>query len=315
MNRGGETTRQVECKGEESEVESEVDFGAEVGVTRIEEDGIVEVEVVNGGGEVEGGNENDGGSGKSGKKEEQQIHVNNIIVGKVANVVLNREEVWKLGDEVQALTEVEKDMLAKMKVMMNSNQKLTVPSLKTTNKKEIKDKVNQIQGIMNNIIKEEMETDEVNKALLVRAFLVAEGLDKIEKKVEGKNKEKGEPFWQRRGVRNIVEWRKDLGRVEEVRKGTKLKDEVMLRLVDKYGLFEKGCLAVVTLLKNKIQSGSVKIKHFTEKTLQHRQNTHFKSNQSQVYKELSRKTKTDNPSPDAAEAKAFWSGIWYITVR
>ena len=63
-------------------------------------------------------------------------------------------------------------------------------------------------------------------------------------------------------------------------------------------------------LKNKIQSGSVKIKHFTEKMLQHRQNTLFQSNQSQVYKELIGKTKTDNPSPDAAEAKTFWSGIW-----
>ena len=30
------------------------------------------------------------------------------------------------------------------------------------------------------------------------------------------------------------------GRVEEVRKGAKLKDEVMRRLVDKYDLLEKG---------------------------------------------------------------------------
>ena len=54
VNRGGGTMRQVEHNGEESVVESEVDFGAEVGVNRInEEDKIVEVEVVNGGGEVE----------------------------------------------------------------------------------------------------------------------------------------------------------------------------------------------------------------------------------------------------------------------
>ena len=135
-------------------------------------------------------------------------------------------------------------------------------------------------------------------------------MGKIKKKAEGKNIEKDKPFWKRRVERNIVEWRKDLGRVEEVRKGTKLKDKVMRRLLDKYDLLQKGCLAVVTLLKNKIQSGSVKIKHFTEKMLQHKQNTLSQSNQSQVYKELSGKTKTDNPSPDAAAAKAFWSGIW-----
>ena len=130
---------------------------------------------------------------------------------------------------------------------------IIIPSLNTTDKKEIKDKVNQVQGIMNNIIKEEMETDGVNRALLVGAFLVVEGLVKIKKKVEGKNKEKGKPFWQRKVGRNIAEWREDLGRVEEVKKGTKLKNKMMRRLVGKYDLLEKGCLAVVTLLKNKIQ--------------------------------------------------------------
>ena len=69
--------------------------------------------------------------------------------------------------EVRALTGAEKDILVKMKIMVNSNQKLIIRSLKTTNKKEIKDKANQVQGIMNNIIKEEMEIDEVNRALLV----------------------------------------------------------------------------------------------------------------------------------------------------
>ena len=107
---------------------------------------------------------------------------------------------------------------------------------------------------MNNIIKEEMETDGVNRALLVGAFLVVEGLVKIKKKVEGKNKEKGKPFWQKKVGRNIAEWREDLGRVEEVKKGTKLKNKMMRRFVGKYDLLEKGCrLAVVTLLKNKIQ--------------------------------------------------------------
>ena len=74
-------------------------------------------------------------------------------------------------------------------------------------------------------------------------MLVAEGLGKIKKKAEGKNIEKDKPFWKRRVERNIVEWRKDLGRVEEVRKGTKLKDKLMRRLIDKYDLLEKWCLA------------------------------------------------------------------------
>ena len=54
----------------------------------------------------------------------------------------------------------------------------------------------------------------------------------------------------------------------------------------------------------------MKIKFYTEKTLQHRQNTLFKNNQAQVYKELNGMTKNDNPSPDADKAKHFWSSIW-----
>ncbi|MGY8822311.1 MAG: RNA-directed DNA polymerase, partial [Pseudomonadales bacterium] len=185
-----------------------------------------------------------------------------------------------------------------------------IPSLKSLNKKEIKEKVEQVEGVMCNIVGDDMTIGEVNRALLVGAYLVAEGLGKVVKEKVGKFKEKGKPFWQRRVERNIAEWRKDLGRVEEMRKGTKLKAEVMSRLGDKYDMLEKGCLAVVTLLKNKIQAGSAKIKNFTEKTLQHRQNTLFKSNQSQVYKELSGKTRSDNPSPNADEAKGFWNGIW-----
>ena len=115
VNRGGGMVGQVEHNCEKNEVY----FSAEVGVNRIDkEDKILKVKVVNGGGEVEGGNEN---NGESGKKEERQISVNNVVIGKVANVVLNREEVSKLGDEVQALTEAEKDILAKGKVMVNSN--------------------------------------------------------------------------------------------------------------------------------------------------------------------------------------------------
>ena len=86
VNRVGEMKGQVEHNGEESEVESEVDFGAEVGVNRINK--VLEVEVVHGGGEVEGGNENDGGCDKSGgcdesgKKEVQQININNVSLVK-----------------------------------------------------------------------------------------------------------------------------------------------------------------------------------------------------------------------------------------
>ena len=224
-------------------------------------------------------------------------------------MVVEREEVWKVGKEVRALTNEEKTILVKLKSLLEKDEKIVVPSLKATDKNKLKEKVHQIKGLMHNIVHDNMSITELNRLLLIGGFLVAEGLGKVNK-TAGSKKEKGKPFWQRRVERSISEWRKDLGRVEEIRKGNKVKETVFKQLNRKYDLVEKGCLSVSTLLKNKIQAGSVKIKYFTEKTLQHRQNTMFVNNQSQVYKELSGKTRKENASPDAEEAKKFWSGIW-----
>ena len=175
--------------------------------------------------------------------------INNVVM---INVVLDREEVRKVGDEVRVLTEEEKDILKTMKRMISNKKTLIISSFKTMDKKKIKEKVIQIKGVMHNIINDGMKIGEVNRALSVGAYLVADSLGKIKSKVESKKKEKGKLLWQRRVERNIGEWQKDLGRVEEIRKGTKLKAEVMSRLVDKYDLIEKGCLVVLTFI-NKLQ--------------------------------------------------------------
>ena len=139
------------------------------------------------------------------------------ICGRV-EVVLEREDIWKVGNDLRALTEEEKAVLGKFKSLVINGEKLVVPSLKTIDKNKLKEKVKQVKGLMHNIIKENMSITEVNRVLLVGGYLVAEGLGKV-KKSEVKKKEKGKPYWQRRVERNIVDWRKDLGRVEEMRKG------------------------------------------------------------------------------------------------
>ena len=103
-----------------------------------------------------------------------------------------------MGDEVRVLTEEEKDILKKVKRMMNNKESLIVPSLKTMDKKKIKEKVIQVKGVMHNITDDDMKIGEVNRVLSVGAYLVADSLGKVKSKVDGKKKEKGKPFWQRR---------------------------------------------------------------------------------------------------------------------
>jgi len=72
------------------------------------------------------------------------------------------------------------------------------------------------------------------------------------------------PWRQRRLEESIVQWRKDLGRIEEIRKGVKLKEK---EIDNRYKLGERGYRYVVTFLRNKVKAASSKIKSFVESNL------------------------------------------------
>ena len=123
------------------------------------------------------------------------------------------------------------------------------------------------------------------------------------------NKKKGpkqnflKPWWQRRLEKSIEQWRQDLGRVLELKKGVQLKERVMKEL-------ERGRTTVVSFLKNKIKAASTKIKNFVKNSITTRQNKLFATNQSQLYKEFAGQTSTQNEPPKSEEAKVFWEEIW-----
>ena len=98
--------------------------------------------------------------------------------------------------------------------------------------------------------------------------------------------------------------------MEELKKSGKLNDEAMKKLDKKYNVLEKGYLLVSMFLKNKIQTGNIKIKNFENKMQQQWHNQLFKNNQSQLYKELSGSINQENTPLNAAGAVKFWENIW-----
>jgi hypothetical protein len=89
--------------------------------------------------------------------------------------------------------------------------------------------------------------------------------------------------------------------------------EMMDRLKRKYDHVKKGTTAVVTMLRQKIQSGKTKIRWYVNSCKKVRQNNLFKNNQSQLYKELGKTENIrGNEVPKAEEATIFWKGIWSV---
>ena len=136
-----------------------------------------------------------------------------------------------------------------------------------------------VDGLMHNLVKKGMSVTQINRLLYTGAYVVAGRLGLIKKK-KGKRKENKKPRWQRRIEKSIGEWRKDLARVDELRKGTILAKKVMDQLNRKYQVLKKGSVAVATLLKQNIHSGSTKIRWYVSSCTKVRQNNLFKNNQS-----------------------------------
>ena len=178
---------------------------------------------------------------------------------------------------MRALTVEESEVLEKLREVVRSDEVLVVPSLKSVDRKKVMVEVEMVEGVMHNILSESMSVTDVNRLLYAGSYVVALRLDLMK---ERKGMVKKKPAWQRRLEESIVRWRRDLGRVEEVRRGAALKEKVRRELERRYGLLEKGALSVSTMLKGKIRAGSVKIQNFVGKGVACQQNNLFKNNQS-----------------------------------
>ena len=235
----------------------------------------------------------------------EAAEVDFVVDAALPNVAVGQE-----GDGIaRELTREEGLVLQKMREIFVGDSWEDVPSLKAIDRRRVDREVMLVNGLMPNLIQGDPSVSDINRLLYTGSYVVADRLGLV-----GKAKKKAgnwKPWWQRRLERSIGEWRKDLSRVEGIRQGKDVSRKVSERLNRKYDLLEKGALWVSTLLKNKINSGSTKIRSFVGKRVAYRQNNLFKNNQSQLYKELGSGSSTGkHPVPNANEAREFWSGIW-----
>ena len=90
----------------------------------------------------------------------------------------------------------------------------------------------------------------MNNLLYTGAYVVAEKLGKMKKNKS--NEKRKEPWWKRRIQANIAEWRKDISRLKERRKGTfKFKKKDLDTMERKYKLSDVGNAQVIDMLKEK----------------------------------------------------------------
>ena len=230
-------------------------------------------------------------------------------------VVLVRQDTWRGTDKTERELRGEELVVLEMLRKVRDNGKWDeVPNLRAVERKRLMVEVDLVEGVMHNLLVQGMNVTQVNRLLYAGGAVVAMRLGL--KLGAGKRRQAKDPWWKRRIEKSIVMWRGHLSKVEEIRKGRKVGEKVRAELERKYQLTERGAMSVSTFLKNKIQAGSTKIRWHEDKNGARRQNTLFRNNQKQLFKELGGNTNGGtNEVPDAAESKTFWEGIWSVEVQ
>ena len=226
------------------------------------------------------------------------------------NVHTERLDIFEKGENIRVTTEEENKILTRIREVLESNEDREIPSLKSIDKSLVMKEVSVVNCLLRNVIAIGIpDVTKANRLLYAGSFVVCERLGLLKGKRKGLKSRK--PWWQRRLEKSIAQWRKDLGRISEIKNGKVLKTKFMQQLERRYQLSERGTRTVTVFLETKIKAASTKIKFFLERNLTKRHNTLYKNNQSYLYKELSGNNSPNKP-PNKDEAKEFWSNIWSV---
>ena len=105
-------------------------------------------------------------------------------------------------------------------------------------------------------------------------------------KVFEKDKTKGEkkqPWWKRRLESQVKELNKDLGRLNALLEGKKMKKKHQDNLQKRYKLKEKGKQKVKEEILQRIKAKTAKINRYQQRVSQFQQNKFFRNNEGRFY--------------------------------
>ena len=201
--------------------------------------------------------------------------------------------------------ESENETRQKLKSIMKENPKREGPCLRRINRGRLASEIEKIKESLAMI--ETNNLDELRDLIHAGASLFAE-----KSGVRNKPRVEKEPYWKRRIENDIRRLRKDLSRIEDWFKGcwTKKQTKEKEELRKRYKLREKGFKLVMEELKQRIKAKAFKVKRYTSRIQQYRQNRLFQGNQRALYQEIGGAKRQRQIPPNENEAKEFWKELW-----
>ena len=163
----------------------------------------------------------------------QGVGVDFLVEGVPLDPTADEVDTWKESDgTIRLLTVEEKDVLLLLRKIRDNGEWKEVPNLRAYDRRKVMREVNLVDGVMHNMISQNMHVTDINRLLYAGGAVVALRLGL--KLGGGKRAEMKKPWWQRRLESSIEMWRKHVAQVEQVRRGKQLNTKVREELERKY---------------------------------------------------------------------------------
>ena len=150
------------------------------------------------------------------------------------------------------------------------------------------------------------DVTEDNEFFFLGAVLVTKVFEKNKAK-----RWKKQPWWKRRLESQVKELNKDLGRLNALLQGKKMKKRHHNNLQKMCKLKEKGKPKVKEEILQRNKAKTAKFNKYQLRLSQIQLNRFFKNNEGCIYRQIDGSEEGEEiVIPDAQEAKTFWTDIW-----
>ena len=218
----------------------------------------------------------------------------------------------------RTLSENEEEIRSRIIKIMRENRTFKLPPLRHVNVNHLKEITKQVNMVVSTI-----DTDNItdtNTLLLGAAQVITEMTGTKINMDDGLNprrKKPQAPFWKRRIEKAIVDLRRDISRLEEIKRGRQLQARIVYKLEQKYKYMKKKSVNVVQEeLKQRVRSKANAIRRYDKRCKRFRDNNLFQVNQKKFYANLKETNHTDKQDdPDKQACVDFWRGIWSKSVQ
>ena len=223
-----------------------------------------------------------------------------MVVEDIGNRHENVEFGFRIKEELQ---EEEKEMLKNMSEI-GKLDRTRLPCHRKIEKGKLFTEVKKVNELLKKIESKELRED--NDLFYLGTALVTKVFEKTKTKGEKK-----QPSWKRRLESQVEELNKDLGRLNALLEGKRMKKKHQDNLQKRYKLKEKGIPKVKEEILQKSKAKTAKINIYQQMVSQFQQNRFFRNNEGQLFKQIDGSEEGEEiVIPDAQEAKTFWTDIW-----